>query len=112
MGNFIAYLEDKIVKCEKEVKELILSERKDEANLIKVKNNIYGVCKITYEVIVKNHKSEEVNEKYLAKLDHLSQTWNQAYGKAKEFHDVDKIVVEETKLQVLKEVIAYFKAEI
>ena len=111
MGKFIAYLEDKVITCEKEEKQLIASERKDEANLVKVKNNIYGVCKTIYEAVGKNTKSEELNEKYMAKLDHLSRTWNESYEKAKEFHDVEKIVVEETKLQVLKEVIAYFKAE-
>ena len=51
----------------KEEKQLIASERKDEANLVKVKNNIYGVCKTIYEAVGKNTKPEELNEKYSPK---------------------------------------------
>lgn len=103
MSKFETYLDERIEASTKEEQELIASERKDEANLIKIKNNIYGVCKTIYKAAAK--------EVYLAKLAHLEQVWSESYEKAKQFNDVEKIVVEETKLQVLAEVIAYYKTE-
>lgn len=111
MDNFIVYIGERIAEAEKEERKLIESARKDEANLVKVKTNIYGVCRTIYEVAVKSKSPEELESFYLGKLSGLAESWSASYEKAKKFDDVEKIVIEEIKLQTLKEVEEWFKKE-
>lgn len=111
MDNFVSYIEEKIAEAEKEEKKLIESARKDEANLVRVRSNIYGVCRTIYEAAADNKPPEEPERFYLEKLHSLEESWRSSYEKAKEFSDVEKTVIEEIKLQTLKEVEEQFKKE-
>ena len=53
MSEFLTYLENRISETMQQEKRLIDSGRKDEANLEKIKNNVYGICKTIYEVAQK-----------------------------------------------------------
>lgn len=104
MSEFLTYLENRISETTQEEKRLIDSGRKDEANLEKIKNNVYGICKTIYEVAQKQTQEEkEAASFFTKKLEHLETTWRESYEKAKEFSDTEKILVEETKLAVLGE---------
>ena len=82
----------------------------DEANLQKIRANIYGICRTVFEVVSKTKSGEELREEYANKLDNLPKNWVESYEKAKLHNDVAKILIEETKLEVLKEVKAKFQA--
>lgn len=104
MNEFIMYLNNAIENTEKKEQELIATERKDEANLQKIRANIYGICRTVFEVMAKVKSGEELTEEYAKKLDNLPKNWVESYEKAKVYNDVEKILIEETKLEVLREV--------
>lgn len=108
MKEFITYLSNSIENAGKKEQELISSERKDEANLQKIRANIYGICHTIFEVVLKSKSGEELEKEYTSKLDNLPKNWVESYEKAKVHNDVEKILIEETKLEVLKEVRAKF----
>lgn len=110
MNEFVTYLNNAIDTAQKKEQELIATERKDEANLQKIRANIYGICRTVFEVVSKTKSGEELREEYANKLDNLPKNWVESYEKAKLHNDVAKILIEETKLEVLKEVKSRFQA--
>lgn len=108
MNDFIMYLNTAIETAQNKEQELIATERKDEANLQKIRTNIYGICRTIYEVVSKTKSGDELKEEYAKKLDNLPKNWVESYEKAKLHNDVEKILIEETKLEVLREVTARF----
>lgn len=108
MNDFILYLNTAIETTQNKEQELIATERKDEANLQKIRANIYGVCRTIYEVVAKTKSGAELREEYTKKLDNLLKNWIESYEKAKVHSDVEKILIEENKLEVLREVKAKF----
>ena len=104
MNEFILYLENSIEEAQKKEQELVATERKDEANLQKIRANIYGICRTVYEVVAKNKTGAELKKEYRNKLDNLPKNWVESYEKAKLHNDVEKVLIEETKLEVLREV--------
>ena len=114
---FIDYLDEKVNACMEEEKRLILEDRKDEANLCKVKGNIYGIFKTLYLTSEKqarkeDKEGEELKNKiysiFLAKAERIPMNWKDSYEKAKEHQDVAKILIEETKLTVVEEIKTMF----
>lgn len=101
--NFINYLEKSSEDVLNEEKKLILDERKDEANLVKIKNNIYNIFKITFLSITKNEKLGEVEIKSLftEKMESIPKNWIASYEAAKLHNDAEKTLIEEVKLQTL-----------
>lgn len=108
MNQFMMYLNTAIKNAQKKEQELIATERKDEANLQKIRANIYGICRTVYDVVAKTKSGEELAEEYIKKLDNLPKNWVESYEKARVHNDVEKILIEETKLEVLQEVKANF----
>ena len=104
MNEFIDYLNNSIETAQKKERELIAMERKDEANLQKIRANIYGICLTVVQVVAKEKCGEEFWLDYTERLDNISKNWVKSYEKAKVHNDVEKILVEETKFQVLNEV--------
>ena len=104
MNEFILYLENSIEEAQKKEQELVATERKDEANLQKIRANIYGICRTVYEVVAQNKTGAELKKEYRNKLDNLPKNWVESYEKAKLHNDVEKVLIEETKLEVLREV--------
>lgn len=104
MNEFTTYLNHSIETAQNKEQELIASERKDEANLQKIRANIYGICLTVVQVVAKEKSGEELWKDYISRLDNISKNWTMSYEKAKEHNDVEKILIEETKFQVLKEV--------
>ena len=99
MNPLIDYIEKEVDNLQKEEKELVASDRKDEANLVKIRINIYNICATIYQVVEKG--KTDVARVYLEKLDNLSQSWQESLAKAKEHQDVEKAVIEEMKLETL-----------
>lgn len=51
---FIQYLDKSMESCVKQEQQLIADSRKDEANMMKVKANIYDIFKSMFQLSVKN----------------------------------------------------------
>ena len=104
MNEYVEYLNCSIEQAEKKEQELIATECKDEANLQKIRANIYGICRTVVGVVAKEKSGEELWTDYVKRLDNISKSWVESYEKAKEHQNVEKILIEETKFQVLNEV--------
>ena len=104
MEQFIIYIDETTLKLQQKEKELIASDRKDEANLIKIKINVCGICKTLYNVASKQTSKDALIEDYIKRLTKLSEEWKLSYERAKEHDDIEKIVVEEAKLEVMEAV--------
>lgn len=102
--KFISYLDEKMKSTMEDEQRLILEERKDEANLCRVKNNIYGIYKTLYASAKKQANGNEVITCFLKKAEMVPKNWSISYEKAKEHQDVSKILIEETKLLVVEEI--------
>ena len=105
MKNFLAYVEENVTALAKEEQALIASSRKDEANLVKIKSNVYGIAKNMFEVVQKMTPEENRRTDLLKRLEHLKATWEEAYEKVKSHNDVEKMVVEEVKLETLNRIL-------
>ena len=104
MEQFITYIDQSVNALLQEEKSLAASDRKDESNLVKVRINVYGICKSIYGVFSNMTENSEWKADYIQKLENLEQSWRSSYTKAKEHDDVKKAVIEEIKLQTLEEV--------
>lgn len=104
MNEFLTYLNNSIETANQKERELIITERKDEANLQKIRSNIFGICLTVVQVVAKEKSGKELWEDYGKRLDNISGNWVKSYEKAKLHNDVEKILIEETKFQVMKEV--------
>lgn len=102
MNKFIEYLEETIKELQKQEKELIQTNRKDEANFIRIKMNIFDISKTIYNVSAKKNGDIALKEEYVRQLTRLPENWKVSYQKAKENGDVQKILIEETKLEMLQ----------
>ena len=110
MELFTAYIDQSVNDLAQEEKSLADSDRKDESNLVKIRINVYGICKTIYKAFVKQDGQTESNGPYLRKLDELAQNWKLSYEKAIEHDDVKKAVIEEIKIQTLEEIRNKFMA--
>ena len=104
MDKFILYLTETVEKLKLEEEELRLSDRKDESNFAKIKINICEVSKSVYQVVMKQTDATSVRAAYLDKMANISGSWITAYEKAKEHQDINKIMIEETKLEMLEQI--------
>lgn len=109
MSKYIEYLEVTIKALKKEEEELIKTSRKDEANFIKIKINICDICKTIYNVSAKTNSGVALKEEYIRQLTRLPENWKMSLDKAKEHGDTQKIVIEETKLEMLQIIKAKFE---
>lgn len=102
MNKYIEYLESTIKELKNEEAELIKTSRKDDANFIKIKINICDICKTIYNVSAKTNSGVALREEYIRQLTRLPENWKISLDKAKEHGDIQKIVIEETKLEMLQ----------
>ena len=104
MEQLNEYIDNMVVRLQEEEKALIASHRKDEANLIKVKINVYGIAKTLMDVAKKLAKDGEERVIFKEKVESLSETWQKIFEEAIAHNDVEKIVVEEAKREALDDV--------
>ncbi len=108
METLITYIDECIEKLSQEEKKLAESDRKDEANLVKIRINVYGICKIYYETESKKQEGKELQTIYFQRLDRLAEQWKISLEKARKHDDTKKAVIEEIKLETLEEVKKHF----
>lgn len=102
MSKYIEYLDETIRELKETEKELVQTDRKDEANIIRIKMNICDIAKTIYNVSAKKNSESSLKEEYVRQLTRLPENWKVSYQKAKEHGDVQKILIEETKLEMLQ----------
>lgn len=109
MKDFMTYIAESVVLLQQEEQELREDDRMDEANLVKIRINVYGIAKSFYETVQKIASERSFKEEYLRRIERLPQNWRASLEQAKAHEDVEKIVIEELKLQTLEDILAKFQ---
>ena len=104
MDMFVDYLETKIAELKKEATELEKNYRQDDAVFVKIRINVYDVCKTVFGVFKKTKMQDDLYNEYINKLDEFERIWSSSAENAKKFGDSKKIAAEEAKLFVLAEI--------
>ena len=74
----------------------------DEANIVKIKINIYNICSTVYQVF--ESRGNDCSKAYIAKLDDFKKNWETSLAKAREHEDVEQALIEEIKLETLEKI--------
>lgn len=102
-------------ECEKEIQFLMTDDRMDEANIAKIRLNVYDIMKtitkIPYQAACKAKEDEQVEilkREYLLMNERIPGAWKVKLAKAKERDEADEILIEETKLTVATHLLERF----
>lgn len=79
--------------------------RRDDADLTKIRANIYEICATIGNVVCKNTPEGEREAAYLKKLEELPRNWHTALEMAKAHGNGQRAAVEELKLETLEDVL-------
>ena len=104
MFGFNEYIETKIKELSAETDNFEKSYRHDDAVFVKIKINVYDICKTVFEAFKKVTEKDNLYDRYINKLDEFKTAWSLSMEKAKEFGDMKKVAEEEAKLFVLDDV--------
>lgn len=104
------FFESRIAECTKSEKELIMDERRDEANFEKIKANVFDIFKTVLTVAKKTcgDNAEAVQCFFLKKLETIPANWEAAYEKAQQHGDAEKMLIESIKLGAAQQIKAEF----
>ncbi len=105
-AEFLEYLDLSINASQNITVKLINDNRNDEANHEKVKTNVYQIFKTVFQTITKQKtlEQEDIKKLFLEKTETIPANWKTSLESAKTFQDVEKILIEEIKLQTLEEI--------
>lgn len=107
MKDFIEFLDKRIEEGRVECARLSADGRKDDANFVKVRTNIFEVCKTVSQTLA-NRPGAGVAA-IRAQFSRFRTIWGASLEKAKQHEDVGTVAVEETKLAALEEVVTHFE---
>lgn len=107
MNDYFNWLDGRIDACRAEIAGLEAAGRRDDANFVKVRANIYDVCRTVSRVQL--NRPGGGSAAVTALFARFGNEWGAALEKAKAHGDVKAVAVEETKLAALSEVTARFE---
>lgn len=84
-------------------------QRQDDADLTKIRANIYDICATIGNVVCKNTAEGERETAYRQKLEELPRNWRVALEAAQAHGNGQRAAVEELKLEALADVLARFE---
>lgn len=102
------YFQRQIRICREQENRRIAEDRKDEANLEKIRANIFRIFLIVYQRSLKEAQPESF---FRGKLRQISQNWRRAYDKACLQENAEGILIEQTKLETAEEILAFLEKE-
>lgn len=109
VDKFQIFLDSTRKKFEEEIVHLKADNRADEADFVKIKLNIYGIANSFYKN-AKRVSPKLIKDEYFKCFEqsHLQKKWEDVYRNAKEYGDTDRMLIEELKLETLKEINSKF----
>lgn len=111
IDKYLAYINERIAEHKRNSEAYKADDRKDEANLEMIKANICEVFRTLFITDTKQLEKKDLSEykdinlfaDYLTRFNTIPANWKTSLEKAKAHGDVTKQVIEETKLEVAKE---------
>ena len=101
--EFFTFLDNSKQAVLDEIKSLESDGRKDEANILKAKSNVYDICKSVYGALAKEAPADVITA-FPATFDRITCPWKASLEAAKAHGDDRKILIEEAKLSAVKEI--------
>jgi hypothetical protein len=107
---YLDIVEGKMKESKQVEASLIAEDRKDEANIERVRYNIYEIFVVLLNATKKASKDKEsFCDNYLKKFDTIPASWRERLEQARKHQDVETVLIEETKLKVVTELRNLFK---
>lgn len=110
MEAFVKELQAVAAALRQEADRLAADRRQDEADLTKIRANVYEVCATVGTVACKTAGPEAREAFYLKKLEELPRNWRMALEMARAHGNTQRAAVEELKLEALEDVLQRFHA--
>ena len=110
MKDFLKSLEQTAGDLRQQAKDLAADSRQDDADLTKIRDNIYEICATVGGVVCKTQPESRWEAVYRSKLAALPQSWRAALEAARAHGDDRRAAVEELKLEALADVLARIDA--
>jgi len=104
MNAFLEELNGIAAALRQEANSLAADSRQDEADLNKIRANIYEVCATIGGVVCKTAPEEERESLFRRKLEALPKNWLVALEAARDHGNAERAAVEELKLAALEDV--------
>ena len=106
---FLSFLEERKQAVAAEIQALSDEDRKDEANILKAKHNVYDISKAVFGVAFKQ-AADTIKTAFPASFEKITSTWRASLEQAKAHNDDRKVLIEEAKLAAVDEINAHFAA--
>ena len=110
METFVKELQAIAGELRQQAAAFAADRRQDDADLTKIRANIYDICATIGNVVCKNTPEGEREAAWLKKLEELPQNWRIALEMAQAHENGQRAAVEELKLEALEDVLARFRA--
>ncbi len=110
MNAFLKELEQTAADLRQQAGVFAADCRQDDADLTKIRANIYEICATIGNVVCKNTPEEQQEAVYLKKLEELPRNWRAALEMARAHGNAQRAAVEELKLEALADVLARFQS--
>jgi hypothetical protein len=116
--EYLNYLDEKLQESNENIDNLNVEDKNDEANLEKIRYNVYGIFKTLLLATEKKMQGkgklasemiDEFHTEYLATFDKIPLNWIQNYKKAKDYGNTTEMITEEIKLAVVDELRERYK---
>lgn len=103
--NIKSYFESRIADCEARSQALTADQRFDEANMEKIRGNVYDIFRTVLDVAVKKEANETAAKAFfMARAEQIPAAWQESLAKAREHDDAVKERIELIKLEAIGEI--------
>lgn len=110
MNAFLKELEQIAADLRQQATVYAADLRQDDADLTKIRANIYEICATIGNVVCKMTPEEQREAAYRKKLEELPRNWRTALEMARAHSNTQRAAVEELKLESLADVLARFES--
>ena len=109
MNAFLKDLEQTAADLRQQANAFAADQRQDDADLTKIRANIYEICATIGNVVCKMTPEEQREAVYRKKMEELPRNWYTALEMAQAHGNAQRAAVEELKLEALADVLARFE---
>ena len=106
---FFTFLDERKQAVTAEIESLTADGRKDEANILKARLNVYDISKAVFNAAVKQGAAP-VEKAFPSSFEKITAPWRASLEQAKAHGDDRKLLIEEAKLAAVDEITARFAA--
>lgn len=104
--KLVNYFDEQIAACKQRSEILAVDDRMDEANIEKVRANIYDIFKTILSAAERVCGTDDAAKRhfFLQKAEQIPESRRAAYENAEKHEDAEKMLIERTKLDTIQEI--------